>query len=55
MMPLLQGVVYNLLVCGWQSWNRNAQIHGNSVGARLRRWWYQVNDWKIPDRRPAGS
>ncbi|KAL2753318.1 hypothetical protein ACRALDRAFT_1072163 [Sodiomyces alcalophilus JCM 7366] len=34
MMPLLQGVLYNLFLLGWQSWNRNAQIHGSSVGAR---------------------
>ncbi|ROT38498.1 DUF1770-domain-containing protein [Sodiomyces alkalinus F11] len=48
MMPLLQGVLYNLLLLGWQSWNRNAQVHGSSVGARVRRWWYGVNNWPIP-------
>ncbi|KAG7105780.1 Sphingosine-1-phosphate lyase like protein [Verticillium longisporum] len=37
LMPLVQGVVYNLFLLGWQSWNRNAQIHGSSVGARVRR------------------
>ncbi|CRK30283.1 hypothetical protein HYQ46_012276 [Verticillium longisporum] len=48
LMPLVQGVVYNLFLLGWQSWNRNAQIHGSSVGARVRRWWYGVNKWAIP-------
>ncbi|KAH8175871.1 hypothetical protein LIA77_04289 [Sarocladium implicatum] len=51
-MPLAQGVLYNLFLCGWQHWNRNARLHGNTVGARVRRWWYGVNNWKIPS---AGS
>ena len=51
MMPLVQGVLYNLAVCGWQHWNKNARMSGNSAGARLRRWWYQVNNWKIPESR----
>ncbi|KAL2108215.1 hypothetical protein VUR80DRAFT_4107 [Thermomyces stellatus] len=46
--PLLQGFLWNITLCGWQAWNRNARIHGNSVGARIRRWWYGVNNWKIP-------
>ncbi|GJN68777.1 hypothetical protein VFPFJ_05450 [Purpureocillium lilacinum] len=50
-MPLAQGLIYNLLLCGWQHWNRNARLHGNTVGARVRRWWYGVNDWRIPNRR----
>ncbi|KAI1155064.1 hypothetical protein F4825DRAFT_110294 [Nemania diffusa] len=48
MMPLAQGVLYNLAIVGWQHWNRNAQISGSSVGARLRRWWYGVNKWPLP-------
>lgn len=48
MMPLLQGVLYNLFLLGWQSWNRNARIHGSSIGARVRRWWFGVNNWPIP-------
>ncbi|KAF4124141.1 Fungal protein of unknown function (DUF1770) [Geosmithia morbida] len=50
LMPLTQGVLYNLLICGWQHWNRNAQLQGNTMGVRLRRWWYGVNNWKIPNR-----
>lgn len=51
MMPFVQGILYNLAICGWQSWNRNARIHGSSIGARLRRWWYGVNNWTIPPER----
>lgn len=51
MMPFVQGILYNLAVCGWQYWNRNARIHGSSIGARLRRWWYGVNSWPIPPHR----
>lgn len=47
-MPLAQGVIYNLVLCGWQQWNRNAKLHGNSVGARARRCWYGVNNWSVP-------
>ncbi|PHH63230.1 hypothetical protein CDD81_6182 [Ophiocordyceps australis] len=48
LMPLVQGLAYNLLICGWQHWNRNSRIHGNTMGAKIRRWWYGVNKWKIP-------
>ncbi|KAL2270396.1 hypothetical protein VTJ83DRAFT_2580 [Remersonia thermophila] len=50
-MPFMQGILYNLALCGWQQWNRNARIHGSSVGARLRRWWYGVNNWAIPPEK----
>ncbi|KAK2009845.1 DUF1770-domain-containing protein [Colletotrichum eremochloae] len=50
-MPLVQGVVYNLFLIGWHHWNRNAQVHGSSIGARVRRWWYGVNNWQLPPRR----
>jgi len=53
MMPFVQGIVYNLGICGWQYWNRNARIHGSSIGARLRRWWYGVNNWQIPPQKKA--
>ncbi|KAI0447987.1 hypothetical protein F4803DRAFT_545513 [Xylaria telfairii] len=56
MMPLAQGILYNLAIVGWQHWNRNAQMSGSSVGARLRRWWYAVNKWPLPERaRVKGS
>lgn len=47
-MPLIQGVVYNIFLLGWQHWNRNARVHGNTIGARARRWWYGVNNWPLP-------
>ncbi|KAI0128489.1 hypothetical protein BJ170DRAFT_331307 [Xylariales sp. AK1849] len=50
MMPFAQGILYNLAMCGWQHWNRNAQYSGGSVGARIRRWWYGVNNWVIPEK-----
>ncbi|KAI0010286.1 DUF1770-domain-containing protein [Xylariaceae sp. FL0662B] len=50
MMPFAQGILYNLAICGWQYWNRNAQMSGNSAGARIRRWWYGVNHWPLPER-----
>ena len=51
LMPLAQGLIYNLLLCGWQQWNRNAKLHGNTAGSRVRRWWYGVNNWTIPKRK----
>ena len=48
MMCFAQGLVYTLLLCGWRHWNREAKFSGKSVGARLRRWWWGVNNWKIP-------
>ncbi|KAH8895048.1 DUF1770-domain-containing protein [Thozetella sp. PMI_491] len=53
MMPLAQGVLYNLAICGWQTWNRNAQLHGSSIGARVRRWWWGVNNWALPAEKPT--
>jgi hypothetical protein len=47
-MPLAQGLLYNLAICGWQTWNKGVRLSGNSVGARVRRWWWGVNNWPIP-------
>lgn len=33
-MPLMQGVLYNLLVAGWKVWNRGAKFSGAGVGGR---------------------
>ena len=51
LLPLSQGLIWNLLLCGWQQWNRTAQLHGNSIGVRVRRWWYGVNNWTIPKQQ----
>ena len=48
-MPLLQGMVWSLLVSGWRYSNRETQLSGQSVGAKIRRWWWGVNNWKLPE------
>lgn len=55
MMPFVQGILYNLAICGWQYWNRNARLSGSSIGARVRRWWWGVNNWPIPPEPKAGA
>ncbi|KAJ2899105.1 DUF1770-domain-containing protein [Zalerion maritima] len=47
LMPFLQGVVYNIALCGFKHWNKRARVSGNTIGARVRRWWYGVNNWPI--------
>ena len=49
-MPLLQGTVWSLAIHGWRHWNRTAQFSGNSVGARVRRWWYETNNWPLKSK-----
>ena len=46
-MPLIQGTLWTLFLSGWRHWNQGAKLHGESAGARLRRWWYGVNNWAI--------
>ncbi|KAI9726426.1 MAG: hypothetical protein M1828_001248 [Chrysothrix sp. TS-e1954] len=48
-MPLTQGVVWNLAVFGWRSWNAGVKFRGAGVGARVRRWWWGVNGWTLPE------
>lgn len=50
LMPLVQGTVWTLLVSGWRHFNRASQFSGQSVGARIRRWWWGVNNWKLPPK-----
>lgn len=50
-MCFAQGVLWTLLLNGWRHWNRSAKFSGQSVGARIRRWWWGVNDWKIPNAK----
>ncbi|KAF2744038.1 DUF1770-domain-containing protein [Sporormia fimetaria CBS 119925] len=47
-MCFAQGVLWNLLLHGWRYFNRSSKFSGRSVGARLRRWWWGVNNWQIP-------
>lgn len=48
-MPLTQGVVWNLLLHGWRAGNQGAKFSGHGVGARIRRWWWGVNNWTLPE------
>jgi Autophagy receptor ATG43 len=48
LMPLVQGIGWNLAVFGWRYWNRGAKFGGRSIGSRIRRWWWEVNHWEVP-------
>lgn len=48
-MPLVQGVAWTLILAGWRHWNKTATYSGQTVGARVRRWWWSVNNWKLPE------
>ncbi|KAJ5573666.1 uncharacterized protein N7459_008093 [Penicillium hispanicum] len=50
LLPLIQGTVWTLALSGWRFWNRNASLSGQTLGSRIRRWWYEVNNWKLPPR-----
>lgn len=45
---LVQGIAWTLVVAGWRHWNAKAKFSGHSVGSRIRRWWWGVNNWDIP-------
>ena len=47
-LPLMQGILWNLVMHGWRFWNRGAKFRGRSVGAKIRRWWWEVNNWQAP-------
>lgn len=49
LMPLVQGLAWSLIVAGWRFSNASAKFSGQSIGAKVRRWWWGVNNWKIPD------
>ena len=55
LMPLLQGTVWSLALHGWRYWNRTAQLSGNGVGSRVRRWWYKTNNWTLPKLKNFGK
>ena len=48
-MPLAQGLAWTLVVAGWRHWNATAKFSGQTVGAKIRRWWWGVNNWKLPN------
>ncbi|CAK1362224.1 unnamed protein product [Cercospora beticola] len=49
LMPLVQGLAWSLIVAGWRHWNASAKFSGQTIGAKIRRWWWGVNNWKIPE------
>lgn len=48
LLPLTQGILWNMAAIGWKFWNKGAKFSGKSVGAKVRRWWWDVNNWKMP-------
>ncbi|KIX10078.1 uncharacterized protein Z518_01159 [Rhinocladiella mackenziei CBS 650.93] len=44
-LPLMQGILWNLVMFGWRHWNRGSKFQGRSLGARVRKWWWGVNNW----------
>ncbi|KAE8355509.1 hypothetical protein BDV28DRAFT_38264 [Aspergillus coremiiformis] len=48
LLPLIQGTLWTLALSGWRFWNRNASLRGQTLGSKIRRWWYEVNDWRLP-------
>ena len=54
-LPLTQGILWNLVMFGWRHWNRGSKFSGRSVGAKVRTWWWGVNNWKIPAEKKASD
>jgi hypothetical protein len=48
LLPLAQGTLWTLALSGWRYWNRTASLSGQTLGSKIRRWWYEVNNWKLP-------
>jgi len=49
LLPLAQGTLWNLVTFGWRYWNRGSKFQGRTLGAKLRKWWWDVNNWKMPE------
>jgi len=50
-MCFAQGVIWTLLLSGWRHWNRSAHFSGQGIGAKIRRWWWGVNNWTVPNTK----
>ncbi|MBE7181990.1 MAG: DUF1770 domain-containing protein, partial [Terriglobus roseus] len=55
LLAFLQGFGWTLVLGGWRHANRAGKFGGRGVGARLRRWWWGVNGWTLPERREMGE
>ncbi|KAL9107814.1 MAG: hypothetical protein Q9227_007329 [Pyrenula ochraceoflavens] len=53
-LPLLQGTLYSLALHGWRHWNRGVKFRGEGIGARIRKWWWGVNNWEVPSTSRSG-
>ncbi|EAS30553.1 uncharacterized protein CIMG_06032 [Coccidioides immitis RS] len=47
LLPLMQGTLWTLALCGWKYWHREAQSSGRTVGFTIRRWWWKLNGWDM--------
>lgn len=54
-LPLTQGILWNLAMFGWRHWNRGTKFRGRGIGARVRKWWWGVNNWKMPSEVDQGG
>ena len=54
-LPLVQGMLWTLVLSGWRHWNKGAAFKGQSFGARVRKWWWKVNNWEIPEGANGGG
>ena len=52
LLPLAQGILWNLAMFGWRYWNRDVKFKGEGLGVRVRKWWWGVNNWKVPEASP---
>lgn len=53
LMTFVQGMAWTLIVAGWRHWNRASAFQGATVGSRIRRWWWGVNNWSVPEKKKA--
>ncbi|TGZ84425.1 hypothetical protein EX30DRAFT_338950 [Ascodesmis nigricans] len=53
LLAFLQGFGFKLVTLGWRRWNTAVRFAGNGMGARIRRWWWEVNNWEIPKTEGA--
>ncbi|KAK5204407.1 hypothetical protein LTR47_009189 [Exophiala xenobiotica] len=54
-LPLVQGIAWNLIMFGWRHWNGATKFQGQSLGAKVRKWWWGVNNWKIPNENKEAT
>lgn len=44
-------MTWTLIVAGWRHWNGATKFRGQTMGAKIRRWWWGVNGWVLPDTK----